>query len=90
MRKRERKKKWKRSRWRRMGRRMMMMKRVNHRCQQEELRRGDSALRYLDGLSVLLEDVDPHHRFVELGIQGLDDFIVEMLLHNVKIKQGIT
>lgn len=36
---------------------------------------------YLDGLSVLFEDVHPHHRFVELRIQRLDDFIVQMLLH---------
>lgn len=60
----------------------MMKRTVNNRCEQEEPRCGDWALCYLDGLPVLLEDVDPHHRFVELWIQGLDDFIVQMLLHN--------
>lgn len=30
---------------------------------------------------MLLEDVDPHHCFVELWIQGLDDLVVKMLLH---------
>lgn len=40
----------------------------------------EAFLRYLDGLSVLFEDVHPHHRFVELRIQRLDDFIVQMLL----------
>lgn len=29
---------------------------------------------------MLFEDVHPHHSFVELWIQRLDDFIVEMLL----------
>lgn len=45
-------------------------------------------LRYLDGLSVLFEDVHPHHRFVELRIQRLDDFIVQMLLHMQKKKKN--
>lgn len=42
--------------------------------------RQEPFLCYLDGLSVLFEDVHPHHRFVELGIQRLDDFIVQMFL----------
>lgn len=58
-------------------------------AQQKEPRRCDLALWYLDGLSVLLKDVDPHHCFVELWIQGLDDFVVKMLLHNTK-KQKCT
>lgn len=33
---------------------------------------------------MLLEDVHPHHSFVELWIQRLDDFIVEMLLQMQK------
>lgn len=33
---------------------------------------------------MLFEDVHPHHSFVELWIQRLDDFIVEMLLQMQK------
>lgn len=47
----------------------------------------DLALWYLDGLPVLLKDVDPHYCFVELWIQGLDDLIVKMLLHRNKNTQ---
>lgn len=35
---------------------------------------------------MLFEDVHPHHCFIELWIQRLDDFIVEMLL---QIKMGV-
>ena len=35
---------------------------------------------HLDGLPVLLEDVHPHHRLVEVRVQGLDDLVVEVLL----------
>ena len=33
---------------------------------------------------MLFEDVHPHHCFVELWIQRLDDFVVKMLLKNAK------
>lgn len=36
---------------------------------------------------MLFEDVDPHHSLVELWIQRLDDFIVEMLLQMFKKKK---
>jgi len=39
-----------------------------------------TGIAYLDGLSVLLEDVHAHHRLVELRVQGLDDLIVQVLL----------
>lgn len=35
---------------------------------------------HLNSLPMLFEDVHPHHSFVELWIQRLDDFVVEMLL----------
>lgn len=44
---------------------------------------------YLNGLPMLLKDVHPHHSFVELWIQRLDDFIVEMLLQMQKEKQWL-
>ena len=37
----------------------------------------------LDGLAVLMEDVDPDNGFVELWIGGLDDLVV-LVLHVVK------
>lgn len=43
---------------------------------------------YLNGLPMLLEDVHPHHSFVELWIQRLDDFIVKMLLQMEKKING--
>lgn len=42
------------------------------------------ALIYLNSLSMLLEDVHSHHSFVELWIQRLDNFIIEMLLKSKK------
>lgn len=43
---------------------------------------------YLNSLPVLFEDVHPHHSFVELWIQWLDDFIIKMLLQMQKKKKG--
>lgn len=39
-----------------------------------------TVLVYLNCLTMLFKDVDPYHGFVELWIQRLDDFIVEVLL----------
>lgn len=34
----------------------------------------------LDGLPVLVENIHPHHRLVELWVGALDEFIVQVLL----------
>ena len=39
----------------------------------------------LDGLSVVVKDVHPHHSLVELGVGALDQLVVEVLL----VVQGI-
>ena len=39
----------------------------------------------LDRLSVVVEDVHPHHSLVELGVGALDQLVIEVLL----VVQGI-
>lgn len=44
------------------------------------MEKSDWVLVYLNRLPMLFEDVHPHHSFVELWIQRLNDFIVKVLL----------